>query len=165
MLGARRFPARAAVRLPHGAPLEPRDAARVHRGAVRVPAADGVAARLAAGIARPPRRARRRARRSRRGRGDRTHARFQDLITRYAWGDIWSRPGLDLRTRRLLVLAITAATGRWEEFRLHVRTGLAHELEWCDLEEVLLQTAVYAGVPAANTGLALAVGGARPAAE
>lgn len=77
---------------------------------------------------------------------------FQELITRYAWGTIWTRPGLDVRTRRLLVLATTAALGRWEEFRLHVRTGLAHELEWCDLEEVLLQTAVYAGVPAANTG-------------
>jgi 3-oxoadipate enol-lactonase/4-carboxymuconolactone decarboxylase len=77
---------------------------------------------------------------------------FQDLITRFAWGTIWTRPGLDLRTRRLLVLAMTAAMGRWEEFRLHLRTGLAHELEWCDVEEVLLQTAIYAGVPAANTG-------------
>jgi 3-oxoadipate enol-lactonase/4-carboxymuconolactone decarboxylase len=77
---------------------------------------------------------------------------FQDLITQYAWGTIWTRPGLDLRTRRLLVLAITAAMGRWEEFRLHVRTGIGRELEWCDLEEVLLQTAIYAGVPAANTG-------------
>jgi len=74
------------------------------------------------------------------------------LITRYAWGSIWTRPGLDVRTRRLLVLAMTAALGRWEEFRLHVRTGLASELEWCDLEEVLLQTAIYAGVPVANTG-------------
>lgn len=81
---------------------------------------------------------------------------FQDLITRYAWATIWSRPGLDVRTRRLLVIAIAAATGRWEEFSLHVRTGLAHELEWCDLEEVLLQTALYAGVPAANTGFQLA---------
>jgi 3-oxoadipate enol-lactonase / 4-carboxymuconolactone decarboxylase len=77
---------------------------------------------------------------------------FQDLITRYAWGTIWTRPGLDPRTRRLLVLATTAALGRWEEFRLHLRTGLARELEWCDLEEVLLQTAIYAGVPAANSG-------------
>ena len=76
---------------------------------------------------------------------------FQDLITRFAWSAIWSRPGLDVRTRRLLVLAITAAMGRWEEFRLHVRTGFAHDLEWCDVEETLLQTAVYAGVPAANT--------------
>ncbi len=81
---------------------------------------------------------------------------FQDLITRYAWGTIWTRPGLDHRIRRLLVLATTAALGRWEEFRLHVRTGLAHELELCDLEEVLLQTAVYAGVPAANTGFQIA---------
>ena len=81
---------------------------------------------------------------------------FQDFITRYAWGSIWTRPGLDVRTRRLLVLAMTAAMGRWEEFRLHVRTGLAHELEWCDLEEVLMQAAVYAGVPAGNTGLHLA---------
>ena len=78
---------------------------------------------------------------------------FQNLITRYAWGTIWTRPGLDVRTRRLLVLAMTAAMGRWEEFRLHVRTGLPRELEWCDIEEVLLQAAIYAGVPAANTGL------------
>jgi alkylhydroperoxidase/carboxymuconolactone decarboxylase family protein YurZ len=64
---------------------------------------------------------------------------FQDLITRHAWGTIWTRPGLDTRTRRLLVLAITAADGRWEEFRLHVRTGLGNGLEPCDIEEVLLQ--------------------------
>jgi 3-oxoadipate enol-lactonase / 4-carboxymuconolactone decarboxylase len=83
-------------------------------------------------------------------------AAFQDLITRYAWGTIWTRPGLDLRTRRLLVLAMTAAAGRWEEFRLHVRTGLGQELEACDLEEVLLQVAVYAGVPAANTAFHIA---------
>lgn len=81
---------------------------------------------------------------------------FQDLITRFAWGTIWTRPGLDVRTRRLLVLATTAALGRWEEFRLHVRAGLPRELEWCDLEEVLLQTALYAGVPAANSGFHLA---------
>jgi len=81
-----------------------------------------------------------------------TSAAFQDLITRYAWGAIWTRPGLDVRTRRLLVLAITASMGRWEEFRLHARSGFAQDLEWCDVEETLLQTAVYAGVPAANTG-------------
>jgi 3-oxoadipate enol-lactonase/4-carboxymuconolactone decarboxylase len=75
---------------------------------------------------------------------------FQHLITRYAWGTIWTRPGLDVRTRRLLVLATTAALGRWEEFRLHVRAGLARDLELCDLQEVLLQIAIYAGVPAAN---------------
>lgn len=81
---------------------------------------------------------------------------FQELITRYAWGTIWSRPELDRRTRRLLALALTASLGRWEEFSLHVRTGLAHELELCDLKEVLLQTAVYAGAPAANTGFQIA---------
>jgi 3-oxoadipate enol-lactonase/4-carboxymuconolactone decarboxylase len=76
---------------------------------------------------------------------------FQELITRFVWGTIWARPGLDHRTRRMLVLATTAALGRWEEFRLHVRAGLAAELEPCDLKEVLLQLAVYAGVLAANT--------------
>jgi len=81
---------------------------------------------------------------------------FQELITRYAWGEIWTRPGLDLRTRRLLVLAMTASLGRWEEFRLHVRTGLAAELEPADIKEVLLQVAVYAGVPAANSGFHIA---------
>lgn len=81
---------------------------------------------------------------------------FQQLITRYAWGTIWSRPELDRRTRRLLALAITASLGRWEEFALHVRAGLAGELEACDLKEVLLQTAVYAGAPAANTGFKIA---------
>jgi 3-oxoadipate enol-lactonase/4-carboxymuconolactone decarboxylase len=81
---------------------------------------------------------------------------FQELITRYAWGTIWTRPGLDRRTRRLLVLATMASMGRWEEFRLHVRAGLIHELEPCDLKEVLLQTAIYAGVPAANTGFHIA---------
>jgi 3-oxoadipate enol-lactonase/4-carboxymuconolactone decarboxylase len=82
---------------------------------------------------------------------------FQELITRFAWGTIWTRPGLDHRTRRLLVLAITASMGRWEEFRLHLRAGVAHELEWADVEEVLLQVAVYAGVPAANTGFHIAI--------
>ena len=77
---------------------------------------------------------------------------FQEMITRYAWGTVWTRPGLDPRVRRLLVLAMTASLGRWEEFRLHVRTGLAGELEMVDLKEVLLQVAIYAGVPAANTG-------------
>ncbi len=81
---------------------------------------------------------------------------FQELITRYAWGTIWQRPGLDPRTRRLLVLATTASLGRWEEFRLHVRAGLDHELEPCDIQEALLQTAIYAGVPAANTGFQIA---------
>lgn len=81
---------------------------------------------------------------------------FQELITRYAWGTIWTRPGLDRRTRRMLVIGMMAALGRWEECRLHVRAGIAHELEPSDLKEVLLQTAIYAGVPAANTGFQIA---------
>jgi 3-oxoadipate enol-lactonase / 4-carboxymuconolactone decarboxylase len=81
---------------------------------------------------------------------------FQDLITRYAWGTIWTRPGLDPRTRRLLVLAMMLSLGRWEEFSMHVRAGLANELEASDLKEVLLQAAIYAGVPVANTGFHLA---------
>jgi 3-oxoadipate enol-lactonase/4-carboxymuconolactone decarboxylase len=81
---------------------------------------------------------------------------FQTLITQYAWGTIWTRPALDRRTRRLLVLATTAALGRWEEFRLHVSAGLRHGLEVCDIKEALLQAAVYAGVPAANTAFHIA---------
>jgi 3-oxoadipate enol-lactonase/4-carboxymuconolactone decarboxylase len=81
---------------------------------------------------------------------------FQELITEYVWGAVWQRPGLDDRTRRLLVLTAAASLGRWEEFRLHVRAGLAHGLEPCDIEEALLQAAVYAGVPAANTGFQIA---------
>ena len=77
---------------------------------------------------------------------------FQQLITQFAWGTIWARPGLDQNTRRMLVFAITASLGRWEEFRLHVRASLAGGFEPCDLEEVLMTVAVYAGVPAANTG-------------
>lgn len=81
---------------------------------------------------------------------------FQLLITRYAWGTVWTRPGLERRVRRLLVLAVTSAMGRWEEFRLHTRAALSHGLEPCDLKEMLLQVAVYAGVPAANTGFKIA---------
>jgi 3-oxoadipate enol-lactonase len=85
-------------------------------------------------------------------------AEFQDFITRVAWHGIWGRPGLDDRTRRIIVLAITCAMGRWEEFELHVRAALRPDapggLTPDDLKEVLLQAAVYAGVPAANTGLA-----------
>jgi len=81
---------------------------------------------------------------------------FQALITRYAWGTVWTRPGLDRRTRRLLVLAMMPALGRWEEFRLHLRAALSHGLESCDLKEVLLQVAIYAGVPAANTAFPIA---------
>lgn len=83
------------------------------------------------------------------------NADFQAMITRIAWHEIWNRPGLDDRTRRLLVIAITAALGRWEEFALHVRTGLAcGGFTRDELKEVLMQTAIYAGVPAANTAFA-----------
>jgi 3-oxoadipate enol-lactonase / 4-carboxymuconolactone decarboxylase len=81
---------------------------------------------------------------------------FQALIARYAWGTIWTRPGLDQRTRRLLVLSMMAALGRWEEFRMHVRAALEHGFEPCDLKEMLLQSAIYAGVPVANTGFHIA---------
>lgn len=77
---------------------------------------------------------------------------FQDLITRYAWGEIWTRPGLDVRTRRILVLGTLMALGRFDEFRMHARAALAEggmSLE--DLKEIVLQQAIYCGVPAANT--------------
>ena len=80
---------------------------------------------------------------------------YQAMITRIAWNEIWGRPGLDHRTRRLLVLAITAALGRWEEFKLHVRSGLEQDgFTREELKETLMQTAIYAGVPAANTAFA-----------
>ena len=82
---------------------------------------------------------------------------FQELITRYAWGTIWTRPLLDQRTRRMLAMTAIAALGRWEEFRMHIRAGLAHELEPCDLKELLMQVAIYAGVPVANTGFHIAM--------
>ena len=81
---------------------------------------------------------------------------FQEMITRNVWGGVWARPGLDHRTRRLLVIATTVALGRWEEFQLHLSAGLDRGLEWSDLEEVLLQMAAYAGVPAANTAFKIA---------
>ena len=77
---------------------------------------------------------------------------FQAMITRIAWHEVWGRPGLDHKTRRLLVIAITAALGRWEEFRLHVRAGLERGgFTRDELKEVLMQTAIYAGVPGANS--------------
>jgi 4-carboxymuconolactone decarboxylase len=79
------------------------------------------------------------------------NAEFQELITRYAWDDIWNRPGLSHKVRRMLVIAMTAAMGRWEEYALHVRAALqSGDLSEDDLKEVLLQSAVYCGVPTAN---------------
>lgn len=81
---------------------------------------------------------------------------FQDLITRYAWGEIWTRPGLSRRTRSLIVLATTIALNRTEEFRLHVRAALNNGVTRDEIKEVLLQTAIYCGVPAANSAFHIA---------
>ncbi len=85
---------------------------------------------------------------------------FQNLITRFAWHEIWGRPGLDNKVRRVIVLASTMALARWEEFELHVRAALQDEstdgLTPDELKEVLMQAAIYSGVPAANTGFSLA---------
>ena len=76
---------------------------------------------------------------------------FQDLITRYAWGDIWTRPHFDHRTRRVLVIGTLMALGQWDEFRLHVRAALAEGgFTPDDIKEIILQQAIYCGVPAAN---------------
>jgi 3-oxoadipate enol-lactonase len=88
------------------------------------------------------------------------NADFQSFINRYAWHEVWGRPGLDHRTRRIIVLSITLALGRWEEFELHVRAAMvggdpASRLTVEELKETLIQSAIYAGVPAANTGHAL----------
>ena len=74
-----------------------------------------------------------------------------DFITRYAWGDIWDRPGLDYKKRSVVVLSVTTALGRWEEFRIHVKGAIHNGLTKDEIKEVLMQCAVYAGVPAANT--------------
>jgi 4-carboxymuconolactone decarboxylase len=81
---------------------------------------------------------------------------FQDFITRYAWGEIWARPGLDRRTRSFITLALLAGLGRAEELPLHVRGALNNGLTREEIKETLLQVAVYAGVPAANTAFAVA---------
>lgn len=76
---------------------------------------------------------------------------FQDYITRTAWGDIWTRPGLDRRTRSVIVLSSTLALGAWEEFRLHVKAAIHNGLTPAEISEIILQLAIYAGVPRANT--------------
>ena len=75
---------------------------------------------------------------------------FQNLITRYAWGDIWSRPGLDRRTRSCITLAILAAMAHDEELAMHVPAALRNGVTTDEIKEVLLHVAIYAGVPAAN---------------
>ena len=78
-------------------------------------------------------------------------AAFQDLITRYAWGEIWSRPGLDRRTRSCMAMTALIALGRFDELALHIRAAQHIGLTVEEISEVLLQSAVYCGVPAANS--------------
>ncbi|MGH3730353.1 MAG: 4-carboxymuconolactone decarboxylase [Micromonosporaceae bacterium] len=81
---------------------------------------------------------------------------FQDLITRYAWGEVWTRDGLDRRTRSCVTLAMLAALQHDEEFAMHVRAAIRNGVTVDEIKEVLLQVGVYAGVPAANRAFALA---------
>jgi len=83
-------------------------------------------------------------------------AAFQDLITRYAWGEIWARPGLDRRMRSAITLTALVALGRFDELAMHVRAALRNGLTREEIGEVLLQAAVYCGVPAGNTAFAVA---------
>ena len=81
---------------------------------------------------------------------------FQDLITRYAWGDVWSRPGLARRDRSIAVLSSLIASHYWDEFAMHVRAALRNGLTGAEIVEVILQSAIYAGVPAANHAFSIA---------
>ena len=81
---------------------------------------------------------------------------FQDFITRYAWGDVWTRPGLDRRTRSAVTLTALVARGHWDELGMHVRAARRNGLTVTEIQEVLLQCAVYCGVPAANHAFAIA---------
>ena len=81
---------------------------------------------------------------------------FQDLITRYAWGEIWTRPGLDRKTRSCITVAMTVALNRPEELALHLRAALRNGVTVDELREVLLQTAIYCGVPAAHAAFRVA---------
>lgn len=76
---------------------------------------------------------------------------FQDFLTRYGWGEIWTRPGFDYRTRRILVLGTMMAIGRWEEFDMHMRAALKDGFSLDDVKEILLQQAIYCGLPITNT--------------
>jgi 4-carboxymuconolactone decarboxylase len=75
---------------------------------------------------------------------------FQEFITRTAWGDVWTRPGLDRRMRSVGVLSTTIALGAWDEFRLHVRAAINNGLTQDEIKEVIIQSAIYSGVPKAN---------------
>jgi len=84
------------------------------------------------------------------------NAPFQDLITRYAWGEIWTRPGLPRKTRSLLTIGMMVALNRAEELRLHLRAAANNGVTRKEIQEVLLQAAIYCGVPAANTAFHIA---------
>jgi len=81
---------------------------------------------------------------------------FQSLITRYAWGEIWTRPGLDRRTRSVITLTALIAQGHWEELAMHVAAARRNGLTTEEIGEVIMQTAIYCGVPAANHAFAVA---------
>ncbi|MEU4443329.1 4-carboxymuconolactone decarboxylase [Actinosynnema sp. NPDC050801] len=81
---------------------------------------------------------------------------FQDFITRYAWGEVWTRPGLDRRVRSCVTLAVLAALGHEHELAMHVRAALRNGVTADEIKEVLLHVGVYAGVPAANRAFAVA---------
>jgi len=83
---------------------------------------------------------------------------FQDLLTRFAWGEIWSRPGLDHRTRSCITIAMLVPLGREEELALHLRAALNNGVTADEVKEILLQAAVYCGVPAANAAFRVAAG-------
>ncbi|WP_194762671.1 4-carboxymuconolactone decarboxylase [Microbacterium sp. UFMG61] len=84
------------------------------------------------------------------------NADFQDFITRVAWGEVWSRPGLDRRSRSIAVLSSLIAHGHHEELAMHLRAALRNGLTVDEIREVILQSAVYSGVPAANTAFRIA---------
>jgi 4-carboxymuconolactone decarboxylase len=81
---------------------------------------------------------------------------FQDLLTRYAWGEIWTRPGLPRKTRSLLTIGMLVALNRQEELRLHLRSAANVGVSQKEIQEVLLQSAIYCGIPAANSAFRIA---------
>ncbi|MEY3265151.1 MAG: 4-carboxymuconolactone decarboxylase [Pseudomonadota bacterium] len=82
---------------------------------------------------------------------------FQNLITRYAWGEIWTRPGLPRHTRSLMTICMMVALGREEELKLHLKAAANNDVTRDEIKEALLQSAIYCGVPAANSAFALAL--------
>lgn len=81
---------------------------------------------------------------------------FQDLISRYAWGEIWTRPGLDRKTRSAITLTAMIALGHWQEFDMHIKAARRNGVGIPEIQEIVLQSAIYCGVPAANTAFSRA---------